>query len=482
MDRKVRILCLDGGGVKGVTSLRILQRIMEQISIEEHERAGSDQPRSEEPLKPCDYFDLICGTGTGGLIATLLGRLEYTLEEAIMKYEEFAEKIFSKKLSWFNRWDATYDHIVFEKLFKEYIRESPLELHEDAALKDASRPCKTFIITTKLDKHSLSSILMRSYALDEDKESSIKIWEAVRATSAAPNCFKPITINNERYIDGGTIANNPSHLAIMEAAKIWKLDDIGCIKFAAQLGLSKMGVVAHEKTVFVLPSHKIIHSESIVEINLTIGDDKNMHIETFSVVNDDDMQADIILGFEFTMKHKTFGRNATTEEPKNLSQAKKGGIEAVRLPRNARKSNKDSSLVPVILNGDNSWKGTSNSPLYGEIAGLPIYGEIVDNIAFLDTRKPDGKTSATKIAHEAILEEVVAREGNDADEQSEDEKDGLEEKKGSEDIDIDEKDENGQTVLSQAAKDGDEALVKKLLKIGKWTSMQRITATGQYQR
>jgi hypothetical protein len=60
-----------------VTSLRILQSIMEQISIEEHERAGSDQPRSEEPLKPCDYFDLICGTGTGGLIAILLGRLEY---------------------------------------------------------------------------------------------------------------------------------------------------------------------------------------------------------------------------------------------------------------------------------------------------------------------------------------------------------------------------------------------------------------------
>jgi hypothetical protein len=205
-------------------------------------------------------------------------------------------------------------------------------------------------------------------------------------------------------------------------------------KFAAQLGLSKMGVVAHEKTVFVLPSHKIIYPESIVEINLTIGDDKNMHIETFFVVNDDDMQADIMLGFEFTMKHKEFSRIGTIEERKTLSQAKKGGIEAVRLPRNARKSMNDSSPVPVILNGDNSWKGTSNAPLYGEIAGLPVYGEIVDNIAFLDTKKPDGKSSATRIAHEAILEEVAARDGNDADEQAEDEKEGPNKKE-----DLDEK-------------------------------------------
>jgi hypothetical protein len=65
--------------------------------------------------------------------------------------------------------------------------------------------------------------------LDEDKDSSLKIWEAARATSAAPPYFKPITINNERYSDGGTMANNPSHNVITEAAEIGKLDDIGCI-------------------------------------------------------------------------------------------------------------------------------------------------------------------------------------------------------------------------------------------------------------
>jgi patatin-like phospholipase/acyl hydrolase len=68
--RDLRILCLDGGGVKGISSLCMLQEIM---------RKAKDLKGSEDgnPLKPCDYFDLICGTSTGGLIALMLGRLEY---------------------------------------------------------------------------------------------------------------------------------------------------------------------------------------------------------------------------------------------------------------------------------------------------------------------------------------------------------------------------------------------------------------------
>jgi patatin-like phospholipase/acyl hydrolase len=69
MDAKklVRILCLDGGGPKGLSSLVILKELMAQIS----RRYGNTSK-----LRPCDYFDLICGTGTGGLIAIMLGRLQ----------------------------------------------------------------------------------------------------------------------------------------------------------------------------------------------------------------------------------------------------------------------------------------------------------------------------------------------------------------------------------------------------------------------
>jgi len=61
-----RVLTLDGGGVRGLSSLLILQEIMEDIE----RRTDVD----ETPL-PCKYFDLIGGTSTGGLIAIMLGRL-----------------------------------------------------------------------------------------------------------------------------------------------------------------------------------------------------------------------------------------------------------------------------------------------------------------------------------------------------------------------------------------------------------------------
>jgi patatin-like phospholipase/acyl hydrolase len=67
IDHRPRILSLDGGGVRGLSSLLILRNIMEEIT----RRNG---PGTVE-ARPCEYFDLIGGTGTGGLIAIMLGRL-----------------------------------------------------------------------------------------------------------------------------------------------------------------------------------------------------------------------------------------------------------------------------------------------------------------------------------------------------------------------------------------------------------------------
>lgn len=61
-----RILSLDGGGVRGLSSLLILREIMEDI---EQRVGATGTPR------PCQYFDLIGGTSTGGLIAIMLGLL-----------------------------------------------------------------------------------------------------------------------------------------------------------------------------------------------------------------------------------------------------------------------------------------------------------------------------------------------------------------------------------------------------------------------
>lgn len=53
----------------------------------------------DEMPKPCDVFDLIVGTSTGGLIAIMLGRLRMTIDECLAKYELVGKEVFGKKPS-----------------------------------------------------------------------------------------------------------------------------------------------------------------------------------------------------------------------------------------------------------------------------------------------------------------------------------------------------------------------------------------------
>jgi patatin-like phospholipase/acyl hydrolase len=55
--RDLCLLSLDGGGIRGLSSLQVLKQLMERIGVE----AGL-----ESTPKPCDIFDMIGGTSTGG--------------------------------------------------------------------------------------------------------------------------------------------------------------------------------------------------------------------------------------------------------------------------------------------------------------------------------------------------------------------------------------------------------------------------------
>ncbi|KAL2029337.1 hypothetical protein VTO58DRAFT_108529 [Aureobasidium pullulans] len=70
------LLSLDGGGVRGLSSLYILKSIMDRLNY-------NRKQRNRPPVKPCEVFDLIGGTSTGGLIAIMLGRLEMSVDECI---------------------------------------------------------------------------------------------------------------------------------------------------------------------------------------------------------------------------------------------------------------------------------------------------------------------------------------------------------------------------------------------------------------
>jgi patatin-like phospholipase/acyl hydrolase len=65
--RQIRILSLDNIGAGGYSTIMILERIMKEVQ---------EKDNSVDVPHPYMYFDLICGTGTGGLIALMLGRLK----------------------------------------------------------------------------------------------------------------------------------------------------------------------------------------------------------------------------------------------------------------------------------------------------------------------------------------------------------------------------------------------------------------------
>lgn len=83
--QSLRILTIDGGGIKGYSALLILRRIIRSLV--------SEGNLACEP-RPCEIFDLIVGTSTGGLIAVMLGRLHMTVDECITAYEEVGRRIF----------------------------------------------------------------------------------------------------------------------------------------------------------------------------------------------------------------------------------------------------------------------------------------------------------------------------------------------------------------------------------------------------
>ena len=63
-----------------------------------------------------------------------------------------------------------------------------------------------------------------------------KIWEAIRASAAAPGYFDDFKINRKIFQDGGVSTNNPTHIAIHEAQKLWPNESIQCV---VSLGLGK---------------------------------------------------------------------------------------------------------------------------------------------------------------------------------------------------------------------------------------------------
>lgn len=107
--------------MRGYSMLIILQELMHRTFVETEGRA----PKRHEIPKPCDHFDLIGGTGTGGLIAIMLGRLRMDVDTCKDVYVRMTKRVFETDKTFAG---IPYRHTLFkasklEEAIKECVRE-----------------------------------------------------------------------------------------------------------------------------------------------------------------------------------------------------------------------------------------------------------------------------------------------------------------------------------------------------------------------
>lgn len=187
------ILCVDGGGMRGILTVQSLKKIEEIAGI------------------PCyELFDMVAGTSTGAIISGLIVS-GFTAVEIEQKYESLVTQVFKKMFFHDKFWILPgYDKVVYRENVKDIIK--------DITLAEA---CKTYnidLMITSKDMKENEETFFTCFNLPNGTQKGyykdILLRYVLEATMSARTYFQPY----ERFVDGGTTAyNNPSLAAIMEA-------------------------------------------------------------------------------------------------------------------------------------------------------------------------------------------------------------------------------------------------------------------------
>lgn len=210
MTKKITILSIDGGGIRGIIPGVILSYIEDRLRDKE-----GDQVRL------CDYFDLIAGTSTGGILTCLYiapgedGRPKFNAQEAVDLYLKNGKQIFSipfgrKLINVFGLFTAKFPVNNIETILKNYLI--------DIKLSQALKPC----LVTAYEIFQRKTIFFNMVDTTKRETRDFFLRDVARATSAAPTYFRPVEIhsiygNPLFLVDGGMFANNPTMCAYAEA-------------------------------------------------------------------------------------------------------------------------------------------------------------------------------------------------------------------------------------------------------------------------
>lgn len=214
--RGLNILCLDGGGIRGLCMLEALKKLERATGRQVHE-----------------LFDIICGTSTGGLMTMLLGVKRLSLDEVSAAYEKVRKRMadhttISGSVARLTG-GCLYDDKMIDGLLQEILGEDRLD--------EVPSIPKCFVVAAACNSTPAQPYLFRNYQLTREASAATQLlgtnhcqmWEAVRSTTAAPTFYNPAVVGTQRFVDGGILANNPSLIALTEAAVLWPEATVSCV-------------------------------------------------------------------------------------------------------------------------------------------------------------------------------------------------------------------------------------------------------------
>jgi uncharacterized protein len=214
----IRVLSIDGGGIRGVIPATIL------VALEERIQDISGNPNA----RLIDYFDFLAGTSTGGIITAILNTPisaeqattpKYSTKDVISFYQTKGSSIF--KARWLAKLfgsiglaDEKYSARSLEEILHENLGESWLS--------NLMKPC--LIPAYNLEQGRTYFFCPHDHQSGKKEAKDFMTRDVCRATSAAPSYFEPARIRNAEsnyspFIDGGVFANNPTLCAMAEVGK-----------------------------------------------------------------------------------------------------------------------------------------------------------------------------------------------------------------------------------------------------------------------
>ncbi len=214
MTNVARILCIDGGGIRGIIPGLILTYIEE---------------RTKKPIS--ELFHMIAGTSTGGilscaLVAQVVNGKPRSCSEIAELYRKRGRDIFEKS---FWKGFGSFGGMVDEKYDAENLEEVLMDYLGNSRLSDISQD----LLITGYDIHKRKPYFFKSWKArgeqlreDETKgDRDFLLRDVARATSAAPTYFEPAKLEKAGQImpivDGGVFANNPAMCALASARKLY---------------------------------------------------------------------------------------------------------------------------------------------------------------------------------------------------------------------------------------------------------------------